>query len=101
MRKAELDLLNDIEAAESNNKLLNQPIKTVQQQFMLTYASIHFLKGGVVLPSVEQLQLAHSGSFSEIILSLKCMKHSIDKKEGLEDSKFGVIEMLMSWLENL
>jgi hypothetical protein len=84
MRKAELDMLNDIESVEPNNKLLNQGVKTVQQQFMLTYASIHFLKGGVMLPSVEQLQLAHSGSFSEMILSLKCMKHSIDNKKGLE-----------------
>jgi len=53
MRKAEIDLLNSIDAAEPTNKLLNQPIKTSQQKFMLTYAAIHFLKRGVELPSME------------------------------------------------
>jgi hypothetical protein len=83
MRKAEIDLLYDIDTADPTNKLLNQPIKTVQQRFLLTYAAIHFIKGGVVLPSFADLrpQLGHSGSISDMILSLKLMKHSIDSKK--------------------
>jgi hypothetical protein len=81
MRKAEIDLLYDIDTADPTNKLINQPIKTVQQQFLLTYAAIHFIKGGVVLPSLKDLQLGHSGSISDMILSLKFMKHSIDSKK--------------------
>lgn len=64
MKKAEIDILTNIEKFNASNALLNQIPKTPQQQFLLTYAAIYFISKGESLPSLESILKNKNGSFS-------------------------------------
>lgn len=101
MRKSEIDLLNSIEEADANNELLSQPAKTSQQTFLLTYACLHFLRQGQILPVLEKTLAPHSGAYSEVLLTLSYMKHCMSSRVNLEDPSFRVLAMLLSWMDKL
>jgi hypothetical protein len=101
MRKSEIDLLNSIDEAEATNELFSQAARTSQQTFLLTYASLHFLRQGQVLPTLEKTLATHTGAYSEVLLTLTYMKHCMSSRINLEDPAFRVLAMLLSWMDRL
>jgi hypothetical protein len=81
--------------------MLSQPAKTSQQNFLLTYASLHFLRQGKILPTMDSALMAHSGAYSEVLLTLNYMKHCMSARVNLDDTSFRVLAMLLSWMDKL
>lgn len=81
--------------------MLSQLPKNPQHCFMLTYAAIHFLGKGSMLPGLDKLVALKNGSNSERILKLKYMKHCMEGRVNLDNKDFQVLNTLMLWVEEL
>lgn len=101
MRKSELELLGNIEAATAAHPLLALPTRTPQHRFLLTYAALHFLRSNHPLPFTSQLLQEGEGSFSSLQLSLRYMRYCMEQRQQLEDPRFRVLGLLVLWMENL
>lgn len=45
--------------------------------------------------------MAHSGAYSEVLLTLNYMKHCMSARVNLDDTSFRVLAMLLSWMDKL